>query len=295
MHPQLALRSENNIYPWVQLFDADGDKIYFRTPVRGGLRLQQFDFGIVRVDGDPDLSNIVEIRVTENVGDDRSETIWCDDLRFVERPDPAKVLIQFDDGSVTDYTRAFPVLEEYGYDAATFVNPGTIGDGSKLSMEQLSELQSSGWDVCSHSFDHPSLIELDETDQREQIRDSKQWLLDHGFERGAEYFAYPYHDYDQTTLDLVSEYHTLGFAGGYPAFAPGGNDLLLQRNSDEDASTARELIDIAVDWRGITQLYYHHISDDFREEFEETISYLHDLESAGVLEVVTPSELNHTS
>jgi len=287
----LALRADELVYPWIQLVDDDGNRMDLRTSVRGDFPFKQYDFGVESVTGPVDLTTVTELRIIEYVGESE-RTVWCDSLRFVDRLDTGTVMIQFDDGNVTDYTQALPILERYGYQAVTFVNPGTIGSDAHLTLEQLSALHDAGWTVGSHSYDHVSLPAQDVSTQEDQIRESKKWLIDHGFEDGAEYFAYPYTDYDETTCSLVDEYYTLGFAGGFPAGGYVMNPLELHRLGDLNAADARDAIDAAVQWNGITQLFFHWLGGDTLDEFEQTIEYIHDQEQAGELNVISPADLD---
>lgn len=291
---QLAIQADNDIIPYVMAFDSDGNRIDYRAPVRGGLSFQLFDFGIATVHGDPDLSSVEEIRFRVWAGDEKEVRIWCDQLRFSERPDTGIVLIQFDDGFLTDYTKAFPVLEEHGFTASTFINPYLIGTEGRLSLEDLSELQGADWDICNHTLHHNNLINLSEDEQEEQIVGAKEWLVDHGFEKGSEYFAYPFSSYDRTTLDIVNQHHEAGFAGGYPGYGKVVNPYLIQRIG-ADAETVTREIDIAAEMNGVTTLMYHELSNEDPEktsvsDFESTISYLKDHESDGDLTVLSVSE-----
>lgn len=124
--PGVALAAEEMTVPWLHAFDADGDRITYRAAFKGGLPFRRNNFGVVDVAGDPDLSAVTELRLVVWSGEGNRHRVWVDDLHFVPRPDTGKVMLQFDDNHVTDYTTALPVLEEYGYPAVAFVNPGRI-------------------------------------------------------------------------------------------------------------------------------------------------------------------------
>lgn len=286
---RLSARANRSINPYVQVFDVDGNKIDFRAPIRGGLSFQPFDFGISTVDGSPDLSAVAEIRITIWAGEGQSVSAWCDDLTLVDRSQTGTVVIQFDDGNLTDYSEAFPVLEEHGFTASTFVCPGSIGADDKLGLSELSELHDAGWDVASHTVDHEHLSALDEDAQEAQIAGAKDWLVDHGFERGAEYLVYPFGEYDQTTLGLADRYHELSFAGGYPGYGRPTNHHVIQRVASPGVEAATRAIDIAAAYDGVTVLFYHRLtanSEPTRSAFESTMSHLADRESNGDVRVV---------
>lgn len=289
-HLAMAIRADGPILPRIQLIDGDGRGMTVRTNVRGAFPFRPYDFGIERADDEVDLENVAELRIVEYVGDSE-RTIWCDDLRALDRPDTGKVMIQFDDGNVTDYSRAYPVLEEYGYPAVTFVNPGKIGDDDHLTVEQLGELRDAGWTVGSHAFDHVSLPDHDVKTQESLLRRSKEWLVERGFEDGAEYVAYPYMKYDADTLSLADDYYTLGFAGGYPGVGRVTNSLEVPRLGDLDVDPAKAAIDAAVRWNGLTQLFFHWLTPERGEAFERIVEYVHERDAAGELDVILPADI----
>ncbi|MFF2481148.1 polysaccharide deacetylase family protein [Paenibacillus sp. NPDC058071] len=70
-------------------------------------------------------------------------------------PDNA-VLITFDDGYETFYTDAFPILKEFGYPAVNFVIVSDIEvnrGAKKMTWAQMREMQQSGMDFYSHTYD----------------------------------------------------------------------------------------------------------------------------------------------
>jgi len=292
----MALRTTATVYPRIQLFDADRNRLDFRAPVYADVPIQLYPFGIEH-DGGCDLSAVTEIRIVHYTGGGDSLSIWCDELSSVPRPETPAVLFQFDDGSVTDYTQARPILAEHGYSASSFVNPATIGESSVLNLEQLSELHDSGWTICSHAYRHDSLDELERDAQEARIRDAKEWLTAHGFADGAEYFAYPYSNYDATTLELVAEYHQLGFAAGWPATGPVPNRLLAPRNGDLEPAAASRVLDLAARHSGVVTLLFHSMWD-FEDAgyhvdtFESIVDEVAKRERKGDLEVLSVSEFD---
>ena len=282
-----ALRSVDSAYPRVQLLDEDGDQIRFRAPVRGGLATQRFNFGVEAVEGEPDLTRIVTVRFMQS----QSRRMWIDHVGF-HGTHPGTVAITFDDGEATDHTVGLPILREYDLPATTFVNTARVGKPGKLDLEQLAELRDAGWDVCNHTADHANLGGLGEGGQRTQIRSARQWLLDHGFERGARYFAYPYSRYEQTTLDIVEDEHRMAFAGGYPATGYVPNTYLVPRIDVADVETARRGIDLAGAYGGVTCLLYHKLDGAEVRQFERVAEYLHRRASAGDVDVATASDLD---
>jgi peptidoglycan/xylan/chitin deacetylase (PgdA/CDA1 family) len=291
-HLGVAFESTGSLSPRVRLVDEGGDRVDLRMHLREEIPLQPYDVGVESTNGSPDLSSVAEIRII--VQHDGPGTIWCDELLTLPRPETPKLLFQFDDGAVTDYTQGYRVLERFDYPATSFVNPNTIDTSGRLSTDQLSELHEEGWCISSHLMDHDDLREMDADEQAEQIGGAKEWLVDHGFERGAEYFTYTYGSYDASALELVREHHTLAFAGGFPGYGHPINRVLVPRQGDPSPERATELIDATVEWNGITGLFFHTLSDSGEvtvSEFEEIVEYVREREENGELEVITPVEL----
>lgn len=79
--------------------------------------------------------------------------------RRSEKDIPAKsALITIDDGWLSGYTNAWPILKEFDYPFTLFVYINYIGSGGKsLSWEQLAELRDAGVDIQSHTYSHSNL------------------------------------------------------------------------------------------------------------------------------------------
>lgn len=172
-HFAMAIRSDSLAYPRLQLYDEDGARADFRCQVYPDIPLRLFDLGVHRTVGTPDLSAVTKLRIQQHAGGGEDLTIWCDAIHLGPRPDAGEVLVQFDDGSHTNYTEGYAVLREYGYPATTFPNPNQIRVPDKLSLDQLGELHDAGWLVGNHALDHPILPELGRAEQAEQIVGAK--------------------------------------------------------------------------------------------------------------------------
>ena len=292
--PAMAFATEQSVDPIVQLTDTDGNRLLLQANVEPGLPFTHHDLGVIDTDGEPDLSATVHIKISAWAGDGRA-TVWCDDLHFVSRPDTGKVLLQFDDGTETAYTRARSTLSEHGFPATAFVPTNYVGGEGYLSRSQLETLQSEGWTIGSQGKTGSGLTGQSESAQRDEIQGAIDWLESNGFEDGASYFAYPLNRYDETAMSAVDEHHDIGFIGGYAGHADLLNPALAPRAVSPSADEAKQLLDRTAQFRTITTLSYSDLSGETGAAFEETMSYLSELASAGDLEVVGPDEIasNH--
>jgi peptidoglycan/xylan/chitin deacetylase (PgdA/CDA1 family) len=137
-----------------------------------------------------------------------------------EKEIPAKsALITIDDGYVSGYDVAWPILKKFGYPFTMFVYLQYVGSGGKsISWAQLNEMRDEGVDIQCHSWTHQNLhgkgagfnkIAAEEIKKmgyeawlQKEIGDSKEQLEKQlGLRISA--FAYPYGVYNQKARDAV--------------------------------------------------------------------------------------------
>jgi peptidoglycan/xylan/chitin deacetylase (PgdA/CDA1 family) len=91
-------------------------------------------------------------------------------------PEGRNVTITFDDGCETDILAAAPILRQAGFNATFFITCGRLGTPGYLTPARLRELSALGFEIGSHSVNHPYLTELGGTELRHEIFDSKSQL-----------------------------------------------------------------------------------------------------------------------
>lgn len=101
------------------------------------------------------------------------------------------VVITFDDGHVSNYTHAFPMLRERGWTATFFVVTNRVGQSEWLNWSQMGEIQQSGMTIGSHTVSHPFLPQLSPQQIRWELEQSKKTLED-GLNTSITTFAIPY-------------------------------------------------------------------------------------------------------
>ncbi|GBU22100.1 polysaccharide deacetylase [Fibrobacteres bacterium R8-0-B4] len=99
----------------------------------------------------------------------------------------ATTAITFDDGLISFYDNAYPMLEERGIKSTVFPVAGLIGKTGNwdvigktrhLTAAMLREIAESGHEIGSHSLTHANLIWLNDDELRKELRDSKSILED---------------------------------------------------------------------------------------------------------------------
>lgn len=85
--------------------------------------------------------------------------------------------ITFDDGHISNYIYAVPLMQEHAIQAKFFVNVGQIGVRSDfMTWAQLRELVSLGYEVQSHGWSHQYLTRCSEGELHSEVYRSKQIL-----------------------------------------------------------------------------------------------------------------------
>lgn len=109
----------------------------------------------------------------------------------VPQEDQRVVCIVFDDGWLTQYTNARPVLDKYGF-KATFAIVTSYPNRllGYMDWNKIVALHNQGHDIESHSVNHFPLKSNDMETVEYQLSQSKQDLLTHGII--ASLFVYPH-------------------------------------------------------------------------------------------------------
>ncbi|WIV67495.1 polysaccharide deacetylase family protein [Natrialbaceae archaeon AArc-T1-2] len=285
--------------PFVELEDGDGNRWRFRQRVSaaadGWIRI---DLAIddPAVDGvEPDLSAIETIRLRPSPSSNESgrPRLYFDSLWRTPSFDTAKVVLQFDDGHETQYTEAFPILSSYGWSATTYVTTDWIGNDDRCDLDQLEELQDDGWIVGNHTVTHPNLRGLSVEEVEAEVEGAREWLIEHGFQEGANHFAYPENGYSRDAIDVVREHHQTGRVSSlsYPVVFP-TNPQLVSGDGDPESSRVERIVDRTIEHGGIYAPYWHRLTGETVDDFRNSMEYIRARERDGDLEVIRMDELH---
>ncbi len=95
-------------------------------------------------------------------------------------------------------------MQQYGIVGTVYVVPSWIGAPGYLTLAELTTLHNAGWTIASHSWDHTVLTSLTSAEITTELQSTIDWLNNNGFGDGAYYLAYPYGQYNDTVLQVVS-------------------------------------------------------------------------------------------
>ena len=134
---------------------------------------------------------------------------------------PRPVMLTFDDGYLSNYDLALPMVREHGYSATVFIVSGMLGatnawDSDEiqeplLALDHVRELQSQGFEFQSHTRTHPRLTEIPPKDALEELTRSRT-ELEQALGAPVKAIAYPWGRHDDAVERLAEE---AGYEGGF--------------------------------------------------------------------------------
>lgn len=297
--PGVTVAGDRDARVRLQLQDSSGHYVEFSRQVRSEMPFVSDNFGLSRVSGDPDLTDVVTVQIVSWFGESTDGRLAIDELYFVPTVGTGTVCLQFHGGYESHYTDALEILEDADTEipATAFVPTDRIreterdGHDDRLTLDQLETLSSAGWTIGSYGARGTPINgsgEVMETNVASPI----DWLTERGFDDGARYLAVPGSQYSEASYEAVREHYELAFSGwglsqGYPS-----DPHRCTVTVDPDPEQAVELLEWTAARGGYTSIAFTAFDDDEdREALEELVSRLDELVAQDLLEVGTPDDL----
>ncbi|MEN9338486.1 MAG: hypothetical protein RI945_211 [Candidatus Parcubacteria bacterium] len=129
-----------------------------------------------------------------------------------------KVVITFDDGYISQFENAFPILQKYDLKATFFVYANCIGKyPSCMTWDNLRELTKSGMKIGNHTLNHVFLPNYKLNTVKREIEENQNMILEKvGKGNVSNIFAYPFDGVSPKILALVEEMGYSGALGALP-------------------------------------------------------------------------------
>lgn len=153
--------------------------------------------------GSPSWSNINYVRIRVNTVSGQVSECSFDLASFNETQRPA-IAITFDDGNESVFLKALPLIYARKQVATAYVIPTIIGQAGILSLSNLLEMQSKGWVIGNHTYNHTSLITLNNEQIIAELEQARLWLEANGLTKGSRHVAYPQGSYNDTVLAAMA-------------------------------------------------------------------------------------------
>jgi peptidoglycan/xylan/chitin deacetylase (PgdA/CDA1 family) len=255
------------------------------------------------VGGESWNNTMIRIRVVGYVDTGQNGYVTFDNFRYNPISMPT-VIINFDDGKASTYTKAYPILQANGQRAVSFINSSAIGIGGYMTLNNLTTLAAAGWDISNHTETHANLTTVTQEEMEAEVDNCYDWLVTNGFSSSARFFAYPWGLYNDAVIAKVKERHhfaRIATASDYQAhwsLDDGDKLYFIPASYVENTTTPEEVIawiDETIINNGVLILMFHMIVDadaDLATEwltadFQTVSDYLKTKEDAEDLQVIT--------
>lgn len=123
------------------------------------------------------------------------------------------VVLTFDDGTLDNYTVAYPILRRHGFVATFFVITNYVGRTGCMTWNQLREMQSAGMVIGSHTVRHVDLTKLTPTDLQKELAVSRS-IIGRELGRGPLVISYPMGFQNRSVVEAA---HAAGYQIGLTA------------------------------------------------------------------------------
>jgi peptidoglycan/xylan/chitin deacetylase (PgdA/CDA1 family) len=131
---------------------------------------------------------------------DQIEAYW---KRGVALPKGKPVVVTFDNGYQSQYTKAFPVLRAMGWAAVENIQlTGLPPSQGGFVAGQVKGLVAAGWELDTQGFSHADLVKLSPSDLHYQVAVSRT-VIQKRYGVPVNWFCYPSGHYDASVLAAV--------------------------------------------------------------------------------------------
>jgi peptidoglycan/xylan/chitin deacetylase (PgdA/CDA1 family) len=111
------------------------------------------------------------------------------------------VSFTFDDGYASTYAVAYPILDSYAYTGTIYTPTDFIDTDGYVTMFQLHDLETNGWEIGSHGVSHADFTKLSQGEAAFEILQSKYILAANGFSVNS--LSTPYGESIAPFIDIV--------------------------------------------------------------------------------------------
>lgn len=205
----------------------------------------------------------------------------------------SQVAIVFDDIPVTDYSTAFPYMQDRGLVGSCAVDTA----GANMTVAEMLEMQAAGWSMHNHTATHANLTPLTAAQIRTELETCRDFLRTNGLDSGPSVFVVPYGARNATVDATVLEYYpysvfSQGETVGFPIWQGIMNPSQCERVSMDApvaASTVIGYINSAVARGNSIILYGHNVTTSAIsgntdvETFKPIMDHLYRLKAVGAV------------
>jgi peptidoglycan/xylan/chitin deacetylase (PgdA/CDA1 family) len=112
------------------------------------------------------------------------------------------IVVSFDDGYMSDHTKALPVLQKLHWPGVLNLKVGNTLSNFNLPRWRVRKLIGAGWEIDAHTLTHPDLTKVDDNRLWNEVHGSRVWIQ-RTFHVPVDFFCYPAGRYDAHVIEAV--------------------------------------------------------------------------------------------
>lgn len=249
-----------------------------------------------RMWGTPDLKDLRYFQIWMNDKGSAPASLEIGPINLENNLFTGAAVLTFDDGWETQYTRAAPIMQEYGFAGTAYVIPANVGKDGFMSLDQIINLKDEyRWSIGAHDLKRLDFLNVDEL--KNIFEKNKPFFNNLSIDRPD--FSYPNGKMSPALIETLPQYYSSGRSIiEYSESQPPGDPYRL-RTINIVPGISRELIQSRLAEAQLNGelaiLIFHKITENKEYETEiseEEFRFICQMISDSGIEVKTMSELS---
>ena len=158
------------------------------------------------------------------------------------------IVISFDDGDMSVYTTAYPIMQRYGLTGINYLVVNRLGIDGYMGVNEIKELTNSGWEVGSHGITHTDLVTIPHKLEYEEYQSRVDLQAALGVP--VDTFAYPFGSYNESVSRRLPDYGYRAAMGLGTFYGHSRSDLLYMSRLEIRNGTSLAKLAGMLPWSG---------------------------------------------
>ena len=210
------------------------------------------------------LNNIVKVALAVNSIAGTTASATFDNMAAYESGARlGKVMMRFDDGYTSIATTGKAILDKYNQRGVLAILPNKVATAGYANLEQLKNLENTGWDIINHTWNHDNLSFASAETAREVIESASEWMVENGIGNGN-VVVLPGHATNATVQGVCEELNIITCTGlsGYETLPPADPHALKSLAGESvSASAIKSYIDACALDKSFLILLFHSVDN----------------------------------
>ncbi len=187
--------------------------------------------------------------------------------RKIASPEGKRVILSFDDGHVSNYRLALPLLRKFGFTAVFFIVADWVGSPHYMDEDDIRRLADAGMEIGSHGLTHSYLPLLDDGGVERELVESRE-RLESITGQEVVFFAFPGGHHDKRVITGLKRW---GYRGACSCLqglnTPAVDPFCLKRIEIRKRSSVEDFTTLF----DPGQIFFYGAVDGFKDLFRKTL------------------------